>query len=441
MKGRVYHIGRSNNSNELFIFNESVSTSHAQVIIDENNDLIIIDLESKNGVIVNGDKIVSPVKLIPGDTITLGEFKCTQKDLLHSIKVFDYKNNQPKLQSVVLRSSILKLKKTPKKRKFKIGISVSNNFWIWFLFFVSIILFVIGIYSMSSQSELKEKYNKKNRNSKTEQIDDELSTEKKQKERKKSRSRKKQRTDVNYDFSCLITENDGGSNESIIVFGDLTRDVQNSILNGIDVTVSEEQKQGEQYITELKKNKRFITSGSELSRINSIMKNLVSRLAKPRGFKYKIYLVEDTLVNAVTIGGHIVIYTGMMNFCKNNSEIASVISHEIAHNELGHLTLNMKKQKAAQEFGIFGEIALLVESIATSSFNQKQETEADLFGMDLMYPTSYKNCSAISLWKRMAENENEFNVIDNFIRSHPYSINRAHCIDHHLESNYDKHCE
>ena len=53
MKERVYHIGRSNNSNELFILNESVSTSHAQVILDENNDLIIIDLESKNGVFVN----------------------------------------------------------------------------------------------------------------------------------------------------------------------------------------------------------------------------------------------------------------------------------------------------------------------------------------------------------------------------------------------------
>lgn len=440
MKGRVYHIGRSNNSNELFIFSESVSTSHAQVIIDENNDLIIIDLESKNGVIVNGDKIFSPVKLIPGDTITLGEFKCTQKDLLHSIKVFDFKNNQPELQSVVLKSSILQHKKLSEKRKFKIGFSVPDNFWIWFLLVVAIVLLIFGIYSLSSQSELKEKYN--NKSSKTEQIEEvDSNIENPTKEKNKSQSRKKQRTDVTYDFSCLITENDGGSNENLILFGDLTRDVQNSMLNEIDVTVSEEQEYGEEYIKELKKTKKFITSGSDLSSIKSIMRNLVSRLAKPRGFKYKIYLVEDSEINAMTVGGHIVIYTGMIDFCKNNSEIASVISHEIAHNELGHLTLNIKKQKAAQDFGILGEIALALENIATAGFNQKQETEADLFGTDLMYPTSYKSCSAIILWKRMGKNDRDFNVIDNFIRSHPYSKNRAHCIDNHLISNYKVHCE
>ena len=44
MRETLYHIGRNKNSNEIYVFNETVSSSHAQIIIDENGDLIIIDL-------------------------------------------------------------------------------------------------------------------------------------------------------------------------------------------------------------------------------------------------------------------------------------------------------------------------------------------------------------------------------------------------------------
>ena len=107
MKEAVYHIGRNKNSNEIYVFNETVSSSHAQIIIDENGDLIIIDLSSKNGVSVNNEKIVSPVKLFKDDLITIGEFKCTQADLLNAVRVFEFKNQKPgKVESVPLESSV-----------------------------------------------------------------------------------------------------------------------------------------------------------------------------------------------------------------------------------------------------------------------------------------------------------------------------------------------
>ena len=163
-------------------------------------------------------------------------------------------------------------------------------------------------------------------------------------------------------------------------------------------------------------------------------------MAKPRGFKYKIHFVDDSMLNAMTAGGHIFFFKGMYDFCNTNSELAAIISHEIAHNELGHLTIGMKKQKVANNWGILGEIVLGIENAITQSFNQKQESEADLFGMDLVYPSSFRNCDAVTLWERMSQNENEFDVVDNFFRSHPYSKNRSKCIINHLTSNYNKNC-
>ena len=47
---KLYHIGRNQINNELFIIDDSISLSHAQVFIDKNIDLTIIDLSSKNGI-------------------------------------------------------------------------------------------------------------------------------------------------------------------------------------------------------------------------------------------------------------------------------------------------------------------------------------------------------------------------------------------------------
>ena len=131
----------------------------------------------------------------------------------------------------------------------------------------------------------------------------------------------------------------------------------------------------------------------------------------------------------------------MYDFCENNSEIAAIIGHEIGHNEIGHITANLKKMIAASQFGTLGELALTFDHFATTSFNQKQEVEADFFGMDLVYPTTYTNCSSVLLWNRMAELEEDYHPIRNLFRSHPYSESRSDCLINHMSTNYSMNCE
>jgi len=428
MRETVYHIGRNKNSNEIYVFNETVSSSHAQVIIDENSDLIIIDLSSKNGILVNGTKILSPVKLLKNDIITIGDFDCTQTDLLNAIKVFDFKNKIPSERSIPLKSSLVKETIKPKN---KIKMNKKSAFIT--LIILGIVVVALGVTVTSDQRVKKKKYNKKNRVEKTAEVSESNSTE-------PIIKFKKQRTDVTYNFGCLASSGDVRSNEAIFKFGEFTRNAQNTVLNDVQVTLQEEKEAGDKLIEHYKEKYTFKSNGSEYFKLDRIMKDLVKRLANPRGVEYEMHFVDDTIMNVFTLGGHIVFFKGMFEFCETDSEIASIISHEISHNELGHSTLALKKQKMANKWGVFGQIALTMESMVTTSFNQKQETEADLFGMDIMYPTLYKNCDAIKLWKRMSDNEHDFNLAENFFRSHPYSRNRANCVEHHLESNYNKKC-
>lgn len=404
-------------TNDIVINDKTVSREHLVVFIDDDKNVFITDLGSTNGTYVNGVRIEESVKLETLDVLRVGNSLVEWPQFLISNNNLDKVYETLKDPDPIFKEKpVLKSEATNLKPIYKYS-----------LIFVIIIVVVIIIMSFADRNT--------NYNDEVviaERTNTEIPIKRKQ--------QKKQRTSVTYDFSCLSSNGDIGSNDAIYNFGEITREVQSSFFDTIDISVDDEQDAGRQILEAYKKEYRFIESGAEFQNLKSISRNLVSRLAKPRGFNYKIYFIDDPMLNAMTAGGYIFFFKGMYDFCNTNSEIAAIISHEIAHNELGHLTLDMKKQKAASEWGILGEIVLGIDNATTQSFNQKQESEADLFGMDLVYPTSFRNCDAITLWKRMSQNENEFDILDNFFRSHPYSKNRSNCIRNHLTSNYNKNC-
>jgi len=68
----VISLGR-NNDNSIVLASESVSRYHAEIQVKENGEYIIEDLESKNGVVINGEAIKKAI-LETGDVVQIGEF-------------------------------------------------------------------------------------------------------------------------------------------------------------------------------------------------------------------------------------------------------------------------------------------------------------------------------------------------------------------------------
>ena len=105
------------------------------------------------------------------------------------------------------------------------------------------------------------------------------------------------------------------------------------------------------------------------------------------------------------------------------------------------MTSYVKKQKAANEFGLFGEIFLELEKVLTPpSFNQKQEVQADLVGIDLVQVSKYDSCRSIDFWQRLADDERQYDSYDNLMNSHPYSSSRKRCLKNHIKFNYNVIC-
>jgi predicted Zn-dependent protease len=249
-----------------------------------------------------------------------------------------------------------------------------------------------------------------------------------------------QKKSTNHDISCY----DGNG------FSSTQRNIEENFLSSTSVTVDEELEIGKAVYDEMGNEHKIRTSGDDYDKVNNIMNRLITQIHKFNNpskndnygkYKqyYKIYIIESDEINAFTAGARIFITTGIYTFCKNDSELAAIIGHEISHNELGHIGKHVKRQKGAQILGGFGGLAYMVGNILTTPFGQIDEGHCDLFGMDLSKSADFQPCKTIDLWERMAEQSGEKTFL-NLFSSHPYSGDRAACARNHLEKNYSQKC-
>jgi predicted Zn-dependent protease len=108
-------------------------------------------------------------------------------------------------------------------------------------------------------------------------------------------------------------------------------------------------------------------------------------------------------------------YKGLMDFFKSDDEAALVISHELAHNSMGHLSAKKKNAVIAGIFGFVVDIAAAVGGVNTNgeftkmasnagagAYSVEFEQEADYVGLYFLAKSGYQIDNAPSFWRRMA---------------------------------------
>lgn len=251
---------------------------------------------------------------------------------------------------------------------------------------------------------------------------------------RKSYTTKKVPEKVEFSYSCVI--NNPFAQAAFMAH---QADVNAMKMMPVEITAKEENEFGDRMYNEMKNEYKFITSGAKLNELNKMMNTLLRcRNSQKTQLGYTMHLIDDELVNAFTAGGHIYVTTGIIDYCNTTSELASIIAHEIGHNEKGHITNMLKTIKAA---GQFGNIVQTIKQLMTMPFNQFNEVEVDCYGADLCNAAGYKSCKGAELWKRMAaDNREEPTLYGKFFRTHPYSIERYDCMKKHIKTNYGINC-
>lgn len=148
-------------------------------------------------------------------------------------------------------------------------------------------------------------------------------------------------------------------------------------------------------------------------------KNLSKELA---GYQWEFNVVESEEVNAWCMpGGKVVVYTGILPITKDETGLAVVMGHEIAHAIAKHGSERMSQGLLQQLGGVALSVALQDEPETTQAifmtaygvgttvgvmlpFSRTHESEADHLGLIFMAMAGYDPNYAVDFWTRMAAN-------------------------------------
>lgn len=158
-----------------------------------------------------------------------------------------------------------------------------------------------------------------------------------------------------------------------------------------------------------------------------------------KDYQWEYNLVQDETVNAWCMpGGKIVFYTGILPITQNETGVAVVMGHEVAHaladhgaqrmsagmvQQIGAVAGNIaiqdpeKRNMFNQAYGIGSQVGVMLP------FSRSHETEADRIGLQIMAIAGYNPDEAAKLWQRMKANSGG-QAPPEFLSTHPSNDTR-----------------
>lgn len=196
-------------------------------------------------------------------------------------------------------------------------------------------------------------------------------------------------------------------------------------------------------------NKEWKEDIADAQRVKRIGERLVKEVPTNK-FKFRYFIDESPEVNAYACpGGMVVVNRGLLNKVKSDDELAGVLAHEISHvNHRDSLRGAVRSLGVTAVLGIIFSGAANDERIATIaqmtklgqkleslSFSRKQEADADLSGVQLVYKAGYDPDAFVKFFQDMMKspewtsNEKLFAILSN----HPMTAERIAAIKAEIE--------
>ena len=177
------------------------------------------------------------------------------------------------------------------------------------------------------------------------------------------------------------------------------------------------------------------------ARIAVVADRHLQKLGRER-YGWEVNLVESKDKNAFALpGGKIVVYTGLLTVMQNEAQLATVMSHEVAHAVARHGAERMSQGLLVQAGAVAAGAALRDQNAETQlavlaaygigasvgvmlPYSRKHEKEADYIGMLLMAEAGYDPQEAVRFWQRFAESKKDKAQAPGFLSTHPTDATR-----------------
>src|SRR5271154_2992786 len=190
---------------------------------------------------------------------------------------------------------------------------------------------------------------------------------------------------------------------------------------------------GKQLSHEVEKQAKFINDPVVVEYVNRVGQNLVRNSDAQVPFTIKV--IDSDVVNAFALpGGFFYINSGLILHADEESELAGVMAHEIAHVCARHGTKNATKGELMQlatiplimlgpggwlGYGIYEGLNVALP-ITFLEFSRTAEAEADYLGLQYMYKAGYDPNSFVTFFEKVeAQERKQPGTIPKIFDSHP----------------------
>lgn len=186
---------------------------------------------------------------------------------------------------------------------------------------------------------------------------------------------------------------------------------------------------------------RVVNIGKRLAKATDTYLRSIGMGADADRYRWEFNLIADRQANAFCMpGGKIVVYEGILPIAKTDDQLATVMSHEVAHAVAKHANERMSQQILQQYGGsalsmvlrgkgaITQQMGSILYSVGSKAFftlpySRKHELEADAIGLYLMAIAGYDYTQAEDFWVNMMSGERTSNQSD-FWSTHPNHAKR-----------------
>ncbi len=214
------------------------------------------------------------------------------------------------------------------------------------------------------------------------------------------------------------------------------------------ISPAQERRLGEDFMRQARRSLAFVDDPELNSYIQSLGQRLVAYADTPNK-DFHFFIINDPTINAFAVpGGFVVVHTGLILSTQSESELASVLAHEITHVAQRHIPRMIADSERTAlpalaailasillagsghgqgaEAGIAATTALMTQR--SISFTRTFEEEADRLGMGTLARAGFDPQGMPTFFERMQalNRVNETNLTDlpEFLRTHPVTTSR-----------------
>ncbi len=164
-------------------------------------------------------------------------------------------------------------------------------------------------------------------------------------------------------------------------------------------------------------------------------------------YPYNFQIINDTIVNAFcTPGGFVYVYTGLMKFLDNESGLAGVVGHEIAHAERRHVTQRLTAYYGVSALlgfmlggdpGVLAEVAAnLFVGLAFLKNSRDDEAEADYYSIQYLKTSKWYPGGITFFFDKIKEEQKKKGTtpgdLDRLLSTHPLPNDRIKSVNREL---------